>query len=113
LALACGKPDRQPEKVIEAAAKTGVTSRLTFAERRAVGIAAAAINRSDNSNARICARPVLACHRGTSAMRFILGVIVGAVLMLGSAYLHDTGRLQVGPAQPFVNWDTVIGLWSR
>ena len=42
-------------------------------------------------------------------MKFILGVIVGAGLMLGSAYLHDTGRLRVGPPQAFVNWDTVIG----
>ena len=42
-------------------------------------------------------------------MRFILGVFVGAALMLGSAYLHDTGRMRVGPTQPFVNWDTLIG----
>jgi hypothetical protein len=46
-------------------------------------------------------------------MRFMLGVIVGAGLMLGSAYLHDTGRLRVGPPQPFVNWDTVIGALGR
>jgi hypothetical protein len=39
-----------------------------------------------------------------------LGVFVGAALMLGSAYLHDTGRLRAGPAQPFVNWDTVVGM---
>jgi hypothetical protein len=38
-------------------------------------------------------------------MKFIFGVIVGAVLMVGSAYLHDTGRLKA------VNWDTVIGMW--
>ena len=25
-------------------------------------------------------------------MKFIVGVFVGAALMLGSAYLHDTGR---------------------
>ena len=46
-------------------------------------------------------------------MRFIFGVIVGAALMLGSAYLHDTGRLRVGPAQPFVNWDVVFALAGR
>jgi len=46
-------------------------------------------------------------------MRFILGVFVGAALMLGSAYLHDTGRMHVGPAQPFVNWDTVFSLAGR
>ena len=43
-------------------------------------------------------------------MRFILGVICGAVLMLGSAYVHDKGMVKAGPAQPFVNWDTVIGM---
>ncbi len=46
-------------------------------------------------------------------MRFLLGVVVGAGLMLGSAYLHDTGRVKMGPAQPFVNWDTVIGMLGR
>ena len=46
-------------------------------------------------------------------MKFILGVFVGAALMLGSAYLHDTGRLRAGPKQPFVNWDTVIGMLGK
>lgn len=46
-------------------------------------------------------------------MRFIMGVIVGAALTLGSAYMHDTGRLRVGPPQPFVNWDTVVGMLGR
>jgi len=46
-------------------------------------------------------------------MRFILGVFVGAALMLGSAYLHDTGAVRVGPSQPFVNWDTLIGAIGR
>jgi hypothetical protein len=46
-------------------------------------------------------------------MKFVLGVLVGAALMLGSAYLHDTGRMRVGPAQPFVNWKTVVGLLGR
>ena len=46
-------------------------------------------------------------------MRFILGVIVGMVLMLGSAYVHDSGMVRAGPAQPFVNWDTVIGMIAR
>ena len=46
-------------------------------------------------------------------MRFILGVIVGAVLMLGSAYLHDTRMARPGPAQQFVNWDTLIGAFGR
>ena len=49
-------------------------------------------------------------------MRFIQGIVVGAVLLLGSAYLHDTGRLgmQDGkPPQPYVNWDTLIGAFGR
>ena len=46
-------------------------------------------------------------------MRFVVGMIVGAGLMLGSAYLHDTGTLRVGPKQAFVNWDTVFGMMGR
>ena len=46
-------------------------------------------------------------------MNFIFGVIVGAALMLGSAYLHDTGVLRAGPPQAFVNWDVVIGMMGR
>ena len=46
-------------------------------------------------------------------MRFILGVFVGAALMLGSAYLHDNGVVRAGPAKPFVNLDTVIGMLGR
>ena len=50
-------------------------------------------------------------------IRFIQGVVFGAVLMLGSAYLHDTGMLGSNEGKPppaFVNWDTVlsnIGRW--
>jgi hypothetical protein len=43
-------------------------------------------------------------------MKFLLGMACGAALMLGSAYLHDTGVVKAGPAQPFVNWDIVIGM---
>ncbi|HEY1310299.1 MAG TPA: hypothetical protein VGF02_05055 [Pseudolabrys sp.] len=46
-------------------------------------------------------------------MRFLFGVAVGAALMLGSAYLHDTGVVKAGPKQPFVNWDTVFALTGR
>lgn len=46
-------------------------------------------------------------------MKFILGVFVGAALMAGSAYLHDRGVVRAGPKQPFVNWDTVTGMWRR
>ena len=55
-------------------------------------------------------RPV--CMR-EAVMKFILGVFVGAALMLGSAYVHDTGMVRAGPKQPFVNWDTVVGLLGR
>jgi len=43
-------------------------------------------------------------------MRFILGAVVGAALMLGIAWLHDTGMVRVGPQAAFVNWDTVFAL---
>ena len=49
-------------------------------------------------------------------MRFIQGLIVGAVLLVGSAYLHDSGMLQAsGDKTPpaFVNWDTLIGMIGR
>jgi hypothetical protein len=46
-------------------------------------------------------------------MRFVIGMFVGAGLMLGSAYLHDTGVMRVGPPQAFVNWDTVAGMLAR
>ena len=46
-------------------------------------------------------------------MRFIFGMIVGAALMLGSAYLHDTGVIKAGPPQAFVNWDIVLGMVGR
>jgi hypothetical protein len=44
-------------------------------------------------------------------IRFIQGVVVGAVLMLGSAYLHDIGMLQRAEKapSPFVNWNTLTG----
>jgi hypothetical protein len=43
-------------------------------------------------------------------MKFIFGMVCGAVLMLGSAYLHDTGMVRVGPSQALVNWDALIGM---
>ena len=46
-------------------------------------------------------------------MRFILGVIVGAALMLGGAYVHDMGMVRIGPAQPFVHWDVVLGMLPK
>jgi hypothetical protein len=46
-------------------------------------------------------------------MKFILGIFVGAGLMVASAYVHDIGMVRMGPKQPFVNWDTVIGMLGR
>jgi len=46
-------------------------------------------------------------------MKFILGIFVGAALMLGSAYLHDKGVVNAGPKQAFVNWDVVTGMLGR
>ena len=43
-------------------------------------------------------------------MKFVLGMFCGAALMLGSAFLHDRGIVRAGPNQPFVNWDTLIGM---
>ncbi len=47
-------------------------------------------------------------------MKFILGVFVGAALMLGSAFRarhrHDAAP---GRTQPFVNCDTVVGMLGR
>ena len=49
-------------------------------------------------------------------MRFIQGIIVGAALLVGSAYLHDTGMIKFADEKtpaPFVNWDTVLGMLGR
>jgi len=63
------------------------------------------------------------CHRGAapepasadrgSLMRFLLGVAVGILLVVGFSYAHDTGRVKVGPKDPFVNWGTVMGILTR
>jgi hypothetical protein len=57
--------------------------------------------------------PALPASFGEAIMRFILGVFVGAALMLGSAYLHDKGVVNAGPKQAFVNWDVVTGMLGR
>jgi hypothetical protein len=40
-------------------------------------------------------------------MRFLLGVIVGAALLAGVAYVHDTVVAAPGSANKFVNWSLV------
>jgi hypothetical protein len=57
--------------------------------------------------------PAQAGFHREATMRFILGVVVGAALVLASAFLHDTGVVRAGPKQPFVNWDTVAGMMRR
>jgi hypothetical protein len=47
---------------------------------------------------------------------FILGLIVGAALLAGSAYYHDTQMARRGVAgapQPYVNWDQVFAAFGR
>jgi hypothetical protein len=50
-------------------------------------------------------------------MRFVIGVIVGVVLVVGGAYVRDTMALRnaAGQAPPplLVNWDMVVGLLGR
>jgi len=41
-------------------------------------------------------------------MRFILGFIVGIVLTILGAYIHDS--LEAGAAKPLVNWTNVADL---
>jgi hypothetical protein len=42
-------------------------------------------------------------------MRLLLGMIVGAALLLGVAYYHDTNLVGTAgqSARPLVNWDVV------
>jgi hypothetical protein len=41
-------------------------------------------------------------------MRFILGLIVGILLTIGGAFIHDS--LDAGAAAPLVNWTNVSTL---
>jgi hypothetical protein len=45
---------------------------------------------------------------GEFDMRFILGLIVGVVLVVGGAYIHD--KLESGAAKPLVYWENVNAL---
>jgi len=46
-------------------------------------------------------------------MRFLFGVVIGAALILGGAFVHDSGMVRFGPAQPFVNWTAVFAVIGR
>jgi hypothetical protein len=52
-------------------------------------------------------------------MRLILGMILGALLLVAGAYYHDsmnTSSVAAGPAatenRPMVNWDVVESNWN-
>jgi hypothetical protein len=42
-------------------------------------------------------------------MRFIIGLIVGAALTIGGAFIHDT-MMESGAAKPLVNWTNAAEL---
>ncbi|MGD9845942.1 MAG: hypothetical protein AB7O60_16745 [Variibacter sp.] len=57
-------------------------------------------------------------------MRLILGMILGAVLTIVGAYIHDSGTSPIAPpadtaqtdathVRPMVNWDVVGQEWDR
>jgi hypothetical protein len=51
-------------------------------------------------------------------MRLLLGLILGAVLTLGAAYIYDSHNAvaaesgAAAPQRPLVNWDVVSGKWQ-
>ncbi len=40
-------------------------------------------------------------------MRLILGMILGAALTIGGAYVSDSSKASTPEARPMVNWDVV------
>ncbi|HZP75712.1 MAG TPA: hypothetical protein VFB45_06180 [Pseudolabrys sp.] len=50
-------------------------------------------------------------------MKFILGMITGAVMLVSGAYVHDTRMMPLSAGDPapktFVNWDQFIGAFAR
>jgi hypothetical protein len=57
---------------------------------------------------------------GTVDMRFLLGIIVGVFLTIGTAYLSDASMIRTSDSatqssadqQPKVNWDVVSRNWQ-
>jgi hypothetical protein len=50
-------------------------------------------------------------------MRMLLGMILGAALLIGAAYIHDTmasppSGTTTAVERPLVNWDVVNNSWS-
>ena len=52
-------------------------------------------------------------------MRLLLGIILGGILTVGAAYLHDTSHsasaadARSGVQRPLVNWDVVGRKWGH
>ena len=69
-----------------------------------------------NSRRVLADTPLLKDHR----MRLFLGIIVGACLTIGAAYIHDnwtpaattTGSSTTLAHRPMVNWDVVSANWN-
>jgi hypothetical protein len=64
-------------------------------------------------------RRVLGWGTRRNFMRVLIGIILGAVLTVGGAYLYDSHTAQ-GPAtssasaqRPMVNWDVVGTKWNH
>lgn len=45
-------------------------------------------------------------------MRLFLGIILGALLTVAAAYIHDTTMGSSASAQPLVNWDVASRDWQ-
>jgi len=59
--------------------------------------------------ATAAAETVVKSHQqGVWAMRFIIGLIVGVALTIGSAAIHD--NMAPGASSPLVNWTTANDL---
>ena len=48
-------------------------------------------------------------------MRVLIGIILGAVLTVGGAYLYDSHHAlaAAGAQRPMVNWDVVSNKWDH
>jgi hypothetical protein len=48
-------------------------------------------------------------------MRVLIGIILGAVLTVGGAYLYDSRHTLAAPGaeRPMVNWDVVNTKWGH
>ena len=67
----------------------------------------------------VISRRVLGWGTRRNFMRVLIGIILGAVLTVGGAYLYDSHTVP-GPAtssasaqRPMVNWDVVSTKWNH